>query len=49
MEVHRGEHGRRREHDHGKGHESPFDTLASAIGGIKQCSRAFGEEHDERP
>lgn len=36
VEIYRGVHGRQKEHDYCVGRESPLDTLASAMDGVKQ-------------
>ena len=49
VEVHRGEHGRNRAHDHGVRYEPPLDSLSPAMDWVKQCSHALKKQHDDDP
>ena len=49
LALRRGVHGREREHDHCVEHNSPLDTLASTIDGVKQRSNALEGQDNEYP
>ena len=49
VEVHRGDEGDTRERDGGVGYKSPFDTLPSAMGGVKQRGHTLKEQYDDDP
>ena len=48
-ELHRGSHGQKREHRHGVGYDSPFDSLPPAIGGVKERGYTLEEHCDDDP
>ena len=49
VEVHRGVHGHKREHDHSVEYEPPLDAIPSAMDGVEKRCHTLEEQGDEHP